>query len=162
MLKVSVPEQYDINTSLVSEVNPAWLMPGGLWTSGVLNETSQLPYHRDRNNFVGSWSAMPTIRRNARGGYLHFPELEVDGAPAVAACADGDVLLFNGQRWMHGVTPIEKTAKDGYRFSSVYYAVHRMRHCLDPEANLLRAQEARTRNEDTLLDRQRKTGLIKE
>lgn len=162
MLKVAVPEQYEFNQEVVSEVRPEWLLPGGLWTSGVINDTSVFPYHRDRNNFPGAWSAMPVIRRHTRGGHLHFPELEIEGQPAVAACGDGDVLLFNGQRWMHGVTPIERTQSDGYRMSAVYYPVRKMKNCLEPQEELRQAQIARTHNEDTLLERQRASGTLKD
>jgi hypothetical protein len=154
-----VPAQYDANVAALADVHRAWLLPGGLWTSGVVNLSSALPYHRDRNNF-NAWSAMPVVRRGVRGGHLHFPELEVDGIPLVAPCADGDVLLFNGQHFMHGVTPLRYAMKDGYRYSCVYYPVRRFANCLEPAAELAHAQAQRTMLEDTLVARQTAAGYL--
>jgi len=156
-----LPERAHMGREAVAGVHPDWLLPGGLWTSGVINETSQFPYHRDRNNF-DAWSAMPVIRREMRGGALHFPELTVDGRPLAVECADGDVLFFNGQRWMHGVTPMrpKPRARDAYRISAVYYPVKAMARCLPAAEEYARAQARRTEVEDTLLDRQRADGIL--
>lgn len=158
-LRQVLPEQYEANKEAVDEVLTDWLLPGGLWTSGVVNLSSSLPYHRDRNNF-DAWSVMPTIRRGTRGGYLHLPELAIDGQPLVLPCNDGDVLFFNGQRFMHGVTPMTKTMRDGYRYSAVYYPVSKMRSCLAFEAELARARKGRTELEETLIERQRESGYL--
>lgn len=156
-----LPERVDMGRAAVAGVHPDWVLPGGLWTSGVINETSQFPYHRDRNNF-DAWSAMPVIRRQMRGGHLHFPELTVDGHPLAVECADGDVLFFNGQRWMHGVTPMapKPRARNPYRISAVYYPVKAMASCLPLEEEIRRSGTRRTELEDTLLARQRANGIL--
>lgn len=154
-----LPEQYARNQEAVAPVDPVWRLPGGLWTSGVVNSTSALPYHRDRNNF-DVWSAMPIVRRGTRGGYLHLPELTLAAEPLVLPCGDGDVVYFNGQAWMHGVTPIVRAQDDGYRFSVVYYPVRKMANCLPPKEEVERANKRRTEGERTLIERQRKSGLI--
>lgn len=138
-----------------AEVLPDWRLPGSPWTSGVINLSSPLQYHYDTNNLTPIWSAMPVVRRHARGGHLHIPEYD-----AIAECRDGDVLWFAGWQLVHGVTPITLTSGAGYRYSCVYYAVNNMRHCLPAGDELARAQRARTANEDTLLERQRALGMI--
>lgn len=158
-LKTICPDQWSANAAAVADVEPEWLLPGGLWTSGVLNATSALPYHRDRNNF-DAWSAMPVVRRGVTGGRLHFPELSHDGQPLVAPCDDGDVLFFNGQEWMHGVTPMKRRMTDGYRFSAVYYPVRKMANCLPLAAELKRGNDRRTANEVDLIERQRAQGNL--
>lgn len=161
LLAEILPDRALLGRAAVADVLPDWLLPGGLWTSGVVNRSSQFPYHRDRNNF-DAWSAMPVFRRAMRGGALHFPELTVDGVPLAAECADGDVLFFNGQRWMHGVTPMRPKphTRDGYRISAVYYPVRAMARCLPAAEEYARAQARRTEVEDTLLDRQRADGIL--
>lgn len=160
MLRDGLPEQYERNLEAASAVRAEWKLPGGLWTSGVVNRSASLPYHRDRNN-LDAWSAMPVVRRATRGGHLHFPELALpDGRPLVAECADGDVLFFNGQRFMHGVTPMHKVAKDGYRFSCVYYPVKKMCSCLSPAEEFERGRARRTAAETGMIERQRASGYI--
>ena len=129
LMATILPERTDQHRDLVSIIDAGYLLPGGLWTSGIVNYTAPYFYHRDRNNVPGTWSAMPVLRRGTRGGHLAFPEYEIDGQIAVAACADGDVLLFEGQRIIHGVTPITIIEPDGYRITTVYYAVDALRHC---------------------------------
>lgn len=147
MLKEHLPDQYALNKTAADLIRPEWRLPGGLWTSGVVNQTSALPYHRDRNN-LDAWSVMPVIRRGVRGGHLHFPELSLeDGSPVVAECADGDVIFFNGQQYMHGVTPISKVDPDGYRYSCVYYPVKKMCSCRSPQEEQANSRERRTNSE---------------
>jgi hypothetical protein len=162
LLAAVVPEQYERNRAAVAGVLPEWLLPGGLWTSGVLNETSQLPYHRDRNNFPGAWSTMPVVRRHTRGGHLHLPEIKLaDGSDVVLALDDGDIAMFEGTRWMHGVTPIRKIRPDGYRYSCVYYPVRRFAGCLPWAEERARGLASRIANEDTLIARQRASGYLR-
>jgi hypothetical protein len=149
-----IPDRADFTKDVASGVLPDWRLANTPWTSGVLNETSALYYHFDRNNFAGSWSAMITVRRDARGGHLHFPEYDL-----TLACRDGDVMYFSGSQLLHGVTPIARNA-DGYRISAVYYSIAKMRKCLPVEEELKHAQAQRTAQAENLMDRQRKGGLI--
>jgi len=150
----ALPEQAHFTRNAALGVGDDWRMAGTPWTSGVINETSALYYHFDRNNFAGSWSAMIVVRRDARGGHLHLPEynLTID-------CRDGDVIYFPGSQILHGVTPIARN-KNGYRISAVYYSVSKMSKCLPVEEELKWAQRQRTTQAENLMDRQRKNGLI--
>lgn len=123
---------------------PEWRLPGCQWTSGVLNETSPLPYHYDRNN-LPTWSAMVVARRGMRGGHLHVPELGL-----VIDCRDGDVVFFAGWHFVHGVTPIHRAAPDGYRYSAVFYTVKGMAQCLPPDEEIAWARRDRTAREGDL------------
>src|SRR5688572_10717384 len=127
----------------LGDILPDWrLGEAKLWTSGVVNDTAVLPYHRDGFNF-GTWSAMPVLRRGVRGGYLHMPEFGV-----ALACADATVTLFPGKHWVHGVTPMERVRPgDGYRISIVYYALSGMKDCRTAAEETAKAQTARTRRE---------------
>ena len=114
-----------------------------LWTSGNINYSSALPYHRDRANFA-TWSAMPVLRRRMRGGYLRVPEYDL-----TIGCRDGWVVFFNGNLLVHGVTPMEPVAgpDDGYRYSIVYYALRGMKDCFSVAIEQAEARKRRTARE---------------
>lgn len=119
-----LPEVYEQSHREIQQVLPEWRMTeDSLWTSGIINQSSALPYHRDGANF-DTWSAMPVVRRGMEGGHLHMPEYDI-----TINCRDGWALYFNGYAYVHGVTPMKARAKDGYRYSIVYYAKRGMKDC---------------------------------
>lgn len=123
--RAALPDVADAHMGITeAEVLPEWRIAGSPWTSGVLNFTSPLPYHYDRNNLEPVWSAMIVARRGVRGGHLHVPEHDL-----VVECRDGDVVYFPGWHFVHGVTPMA-FSRDAYRMSAVFYAVRAMRDCL--------------------------------
>lgn len=125
-----------------TEVDDDWrLTEESYWTSGVVNVTSVLPYHRDRNNFP-VWSVMPVVRRSVKGGYLHIPEYD-----AVLACRDGWVVAFPGEAIVHGVTPMKAQKKGAYRISSVYYCLKGMKNCAADALEQGEARQRRTQRE---------------
>lgn len=146
MLAEIDPEIVPRDTMTLSPILPDWRMgKAKLWTSGVVNDTAALPYHRDGFNF-STWSAMPVVRRGVRGGFLHLPEFGV-----AFACADSTVSLFPGKRWVHGVTPLTRVRPDdGYRISIVYYALSGMKDCRTAAEETRRAQIARTERETAM------------
>lgn len=146
-LKETLPEIYEADTLVMDQVLPEWRMTeDSLWTSGVINSSSQLPYHRDRANFE-TWSAMPVVRRNMKGGHLNFPEYGV-----TVNCRDGWALWFNGNRYVHGVTPMTPTAKDGYRYSIVFYALRGMKDCHTYAVEVGEARRKRTEREEAMVN----------
>lgn len=123
-LRDQLPEVYEHDYQTVGAVLPEWRMTeDALWTSGVINQSSALPYHRDGSNF-DTWSAMPVVRRGMDGGHLHMPEYDI-----TINCRDGWALWFNGYAYVHGVTPMKTRQKDGYRYSIVFYAKRGMKDC---------------------------------
>lgn len=123
-LREQLPEVYEHDYQAVGAVLPEWRMTeDALWTSGVINQSSALPYHRDGSNF-DTWSAMPVLRRGMDGGHLHMPEYGL-----TINCRDGWALWFNGYNYVHGVTPMSTRQKDGYRYSIVFYAKRGMKDC---------------------------------
>lgn len=144
-LKSIFPQVYERDEATITEVADSWRMAkDALWTSGVINKTSTLPYHRDGFNF-DTWSAMPVLRRNVTGGYLHIPEYNL-----TCAARDGYALYFCGYRLVHGVTPMTQTAKSGYRYSVVYYALRGMKDCFTYAVETARAQDKRTEREENM------------
>jgi hypothetical protein len=146
-------ESIEASEDVYAGIHGDWLMADTPWSSGIINHTASLAYHKDRGNINNSWSAMYVVRRNLQGGYLHMPEYSV-----AFACEDKDLIMFNGQDVWHGVTPIEKklTGDTPYRFSIVYYAKSACKVCLSNKEEILRAQKQATE-----MDQERETVLGK-
>jgi hypothetical protein len=125
-------------------VDGDWKMGESEWTSGVINRSARLPYHRDAMNFP-VWSAMPVVRRHMEGGHLAIPEYDL-----VLPCRDGWGVFFPGYKLVHGVTPMRPTRPDGYRFSLVYYALRGMQDCFTYAAEREHARTRRTQREQEI------------
>jgi len=116
------------------EIHSDWLIAGSPYTSGIINNSAALPYHKDSGNLIGSWSAMLSIRKNMEGGHLHLPEYDITlGIP------DRSVTIFNGQALWHGVTPMVAAKKDAYRFTIVWYAKKKICQCGSAKNEVQRA-----------------------
>lgn len=128
-------------------IRPEWRIGGDApWTSGIINNTAQLQYHRDSRNITGSWSAMLALRQFVRGGHLHVPEYG-----ATCEVADGQLIFFCGSNLLHGVTPfsIRQFEKPrSYRYTIVWYPGAGMSTCLPWEEELAYGKRARTVREE--------------
>ncbi len=145
MYKEFAPDLYESDKKNLAEAGLAdeWrLTDDALWTSGVINKSSTLPYHRDGFNFA-TWSAMPVIRKRMDGGYLTLPEYDF-----TCSCRDGWVTFFAGYKYVHGVTPMTPKSKDAYRYSVVYYALKGMKDCFTYAVETATGKEKRTEREE--------------
>lgn len=148
-LQSAAPDVYAYQRDwLAAEVLPDYRMVGP-FTSGILNFNNALHYHRDQGNLRGSWNAMVTFRRDATGGALVLPEWRV-----AFTAGHGHALLMNAGEVMHGVTPIVKRRRDGFRLSMVYYCLRGLAVCKSPADELTRSRRVRTEREE------RRAGLI--
>jgi len=146
-LRDELPEVFLHDKKELEQVLPEWRMTeDALWTSGVINQSSALPYHRDGSNF-DTWSAMPVVRRGMDGGHLHMPEYDI-----TINCRDGWALWFNGYAYVHGVTPMKPRAKDGYRYSIVFYAKRGMKDCHTYAVEVGEARKRRQEREVGMTD----------
>jgi len=143
MLEDLAPEVVARDRMTMEPVEPEWrLADRSTWTSGVVNNTTVLPYHVDGANFP-TWSAMPVLRRDVVGGHLHLPEYDL-----TVACRDGWVVAFNGHDLIHGVTPMRTTSADAYRISVVYYSLRGMKDCFTYAVESAEGAIRRTGRED--------------
>jgi hypothetical protein len=123
-----------------SSVHKDWLIADTPFTSGVINNSAALPYHRDSGNILGAWSTMLSLRKNMNGGHLHLPEYDLTlGIP------DKSVTIFCGQAIWHGVTPMIPTKKDAHRFTIVWYAKRNVCNCVSAEEEPQRAARQATK-----------------
>lgn len=134
------PTLYAQHLALTREhVLPTYVLPDGPFTSGIINRNNPLKYHWDTGNYRGVWSGQLVFRDGVDGGYLAFPEYDL-----AVACADRSLLLFDGQRTLHGVTPLHLRRPVALRHSLVYYSLREMWNCLPIGAELTRIRERRT------------------
>lgn len=129
--------------NLITDILPCWRFRDSAWTSGIVNRTSALPYHRDAGNIRGTWSSMLCLRREIEGGYLHLADLDV-----WLEIPSASITSFDGQGVLHAVSPIRPTGPRPYRYTTVLYAKSGCRGCLEGPAEIRRAQERRTESEE--------------
>jgi hypothetical protein len=147
-LRAELPDVADAGETQAQRVLPEWrLGETEPWTSGVVNLSSELPYHRDGFN-LPVWSAMPVVRRHVTGGHLHIPEYG-----ATVACRDGWAIFFPGYELVHGVTPMRVTRPGGYRISVVYYSLSGMKDCFAAAMEVEHGQAARSQRERDMAKR---------
>ncbi len=118
-------------------------LPGGAFTSGIINKNNPLLYHFDAGNFKHVWSAMLVFKRDISGGYLSVPQYGI----GFELC-NNSLFLFDGQGLLHGVTPITRHTPVARRYSVVYYSMHRLWQCLPVKEEIAEARKRRTRRED--------------
>lgn len=118
------PATYADHERIVAEVLPDWRLSGGVFTSGIINSNSQLPYHYDAGNFAECWSNMLVFKHACVGGDLVCPEIDL-----CFRLRDHSLLMFDGQAILHGVSPFRLSRPDGYRYSVVFYSLQQMWRC---------------------------------
>ena len=87
------PEAADAHRKETEDrIRSEYRMPDSMFTSGIVNRSSQLPYHYDRGNFKGAWAAMLGLSKGIHGGHLVIPEYDI-----ALAITDGSLSFFDGQ-----------------------------------------------------------------
>ena len=125
-------------------IHPDWLIAGTPFTSGIVNDRSALPFHKDAGNLLGTWSMMLSLRAHTDGGGLQIPELGINlGIP------DHSLTIFEGQRFWHGVTPLVYRKRGAYRFTLVWYVKQAIRNCGCRADEPQRASREATKVQDT-------------
>ena len=109
---------------------PEWRIRDTPFTTGVINETAAIPYHRDRGNIHNSGSVMWVTRKYVGGGHLHVPELG-----AIVDCSHGALVVFYGETFWHGVTRMKNMSRArAARYSIVAYTNSIVSKALDNES----------------------------
>lgn len=103
------PEVFKNHEALVQEkVMREWQIEGSVFTSGIINKNNPLKYHLDAGNFPELYSNMICLRKDTTGGHLSIPEYDIG-----LEIADNSIVFFDGQKLLHGVTPIHYTTEKG-------------------------------------------------
>ncbi len=85
---------------------------------------------------------MIVFKDGIKGGYLAMPEYDIS-----VECKNGAAFFFDGQKILHGVTPIEKTKLAATRYSVVYYSLQQMWSCLPLGMEIERIKKLRSDRE---------------
>ncbi len=115
IIKDILPEQYIIQSKLLSDVGTKWKF-SNLFTSSISNYNIPAPYHRDTGNIEGTVNVIICKKHNSNGGDLNIPDFD-----ATIGQKDNSILVYPVWRNIHGVTPILPITEDGYRNSLVFY-----------------------------------------
>jgi hypothetical protein len=140
---VLTTEYWRQTNRLAIEVSPHWRR--SFYTSGIANDRNVLTYHKDQGNIAESLSAMYSVTRDLHGenGRLVLPEysaaLEFDGF---------EILIFEGAKHVHGVTPIQVSARTALRYTVVYYPLSGLSKCGTPEEELERIKNVKTQRSE--------------
>lgn len=140
------PSRYQNHSELAEKVRPEYLMPETHFTSGIINKNNPLKYHLDTGNFKDVFSIMLGLKKDIKGGFLHIPELKVN-----LKISNGSLSMFDGQRFVHGVTPMVGTSPQSYRFTIVFYSLVQMWNCLETALEVENAKKAEDRKLAKLL-----------
>ncbi len=147
-------EIFDDHVSIAKEkILPQWTIKGTPFSSGIVNKNNALHYHHDAGNFKNVYSNMVAFKSNVKGGHLAIPEYDIG-----LDIATNSIVLFDGQKILHGVTPIKLMSRNAYRFSIVYYTLQQMWNCQPLSEELVRIKNVRTELEKKRL--QRMKGII--
>lgn len=130
------------------KVLPDWKIKGTPFTSGIVNKNNPLKYHFDSGNFENVYSNMVAFKKFVAGGHLAIPEYDLG-----LEIADNSVLLFDGQKLLHGVTPIRYQGNDAYRYTIVYYTLKKMWNCQTITEEIARVRKVKTAREFKRYDR---------
>lgn len=152
--KMFCPEIYKAHKEITdTKILPEWQLEGTPFSSGIINKNNALHYHFDAGNFKNVYSNMICLRSNVKGGYLSIPEYDIG-----LEIANNSVLLFDGQKICHGVTPLTLIGKNAYRYTLVYYTLKQMWNCEPIKKEITRYKAKRTDIEDRRFKRLK--GLI--
>lgn len=145
------PEVHKKHQAMMEEkVLDEWAIKDTPFTSGIINKNNPLKYHFDSGNFKKVYSCMTVFKRDIRGGYLSLPEYGVG-----LALPHNSVFMFDGQEYLHGVTPITRLNDNAMRYSIVYYSLQQIWNCLPMSEEI-----ARIRNKKTERERRRARGEV--
>ena len=115
IIKQLTPKIYETQLQLFKDIDKKWRF-GNMFTSSISNFNIAAAYHRDTGNIVGAVNVILTKRNNSDGGSLNVPDYNVTFEQA-----DNSMLVYPAWKNIHGVTPIIKSAEDGYRNSLIFY-----------------------------------------
>ena len=121
--KELLPWRWSNQRAAADKVDPAFLVPGTVFTTITVNKTFRTAAHYDAGDFTQGLSNLLVLSNNGNysGGYLVLPEVRL-----AINVRPGDLLLVNNHECMHGNTPIETHDDVAERISLVCYLREKM------------------------------------
>ena len=121
--KELLPWRWGNQRAAADKVDPAFLVPGTVFTTITVNKTFRTAAHYDAGDFTDGLSNLLVLSNNGNysGGYLVLPEVRI-----AINVRPGDLLLVNNHECMHGNTPIVMHDDVAERISLVCYLREKM------------------------------------
>ena len=121
--KELLPWRWGNQRAAADKVDPAFLVPGTVFTTITVNKTFRTAAHYDAGDFTDGLSNLLVLSNNGNfsGGYLILPEVRI-----AINVRPGDLLLVNNHECMHGNTPITLHDDQAERISLVCYLREKM------------------------------------
>ena len=118
-----LPTRHAAQRAAADKIDPAFLVPGTVFTTITVNKTFRTAAHRDAGDFSDGLSNLLVLSNNGNysGGYLILPEVRI-----AINVRPGDLLLVNNHEYIHGNTPIELNNDVAERISLVCYLREKM------------------------------------
>ena len=118
-----LPWRWGNQRRVADQVDPAFLVPGTVFTTITVNKTFRTAAHYDAGDYSDGLSNLLVLSNNGNysGGYLVFPEYRI-----AVNVRPGDLLLVNNHEVMHGNTPIVLNDDEAERISLVCYFREKM------------------------------------
>ena len=118
-----LPTRHAAQRAAANKIDPAFLVPGTVFTTVTVNKTFRTAAHRDAGDFSDGLSNLLVLSNNGNysGGYLILPEVRV-----AVNIRPGDLLLVNNHEYIHGNTPIVTHDDVAERISLVCYLREKM------------------------------------
>lgn len=143
LYRTNFPDVFSRHESWTQDnIRSEWTIDSTPFTSGIVNRNNPLKYHFDAGNVKNVLSNMVVMKKGVEGGRLACPEYDL-----MLDCSDSSVVLFDGQKILHGVTPINRITPDAYRYSVVYYTLQQMWQCLPVNDEIARIRRVHTQRE---------------
>lgn len=152
-----LPWRWNNQNEAAKKIDPAFLVPGTVFTTVTVNKTFRTAAHLDAGDFSNGLSNLCVLSNDGRytGGYLVLPEYRT-----AINIRPGDLLLINNHEVIHGNTPI--VCEDGSeRISLVCYLREGMLNlgCKEYEDYRYEFVESRRKNKEHPLQRNLWNGI---
>jgi len=121
--KELLPIRYAAQRAAADKIDPAFLVPGTVFTTVTVNKTFRTASHRDAGDFSDGLSNLLVLSNNGNysGGYLILPEVRI-----AINIRPGDLLLVNNHEYIHCNTPMVMHDDKAERVSLVCYLREKM------------------------------------
>lgn len=130
-----VPDRFQNQQDFCKITDPAWVIPGTVYTTVTVNKNFRTAAHKDAGDLREGFSNMIVIKEGASvGGHLVLPDWRI------AVKLDSlDFVMFDAHEF-HGNTQILRLSPKSVRCSLVLYFRERLQLCKDPHTELMRAK----------------------
>ena len=156
--KELLPWRWSNQRAAADKVDPAFLVPGTVFTTITVNKTFRTAAHYDAGDFTQGLSNLLVLSNNGNysGGYLVLPEVRL-----AINVRPGDLLLVNNHECMHGNTPITTHDDIAERISLVCYLREKMLELgsKEYEDHRFNYVESRRKNKEHRLQRRLWNGI---